>query len=456
MDLGFISVIAPVVTIGLALITKNVFLSLLIGVFLGKFILSGYSLINGVDKALYSLVDQFKSSSNTIVIFSIIMLGGLIKLIEDNGGVSGFVNYLTKKSGIIKTKRGANFFTWLVGVLVFTSGTVSCLVTGAVSRPLNDAMGVAPEKSAYIVHTTSTPVCVLLPLSGWGAFMIGLLQSSGVENAPEVLVRSIYLNFYCMIAVVGTFLLILLQKDFGPMKEAVTNFKGVEAITNENVKIEGKMSVLLVPLFIMIGTILTVLFTTGKGDMIRGDGYKAILWGIFLAIFAVVTILKIYKIRDIKDSLDIFFKGAGGTLPMATVLLFAFAMGGTVKELGTGLYLAEIFSKLLNPALLPTIIFIIACLISFTTGTSMGTMAVTMSLAIPMALKMNVDIALTASAVFGGSIFGDHSSPISDTSILSCSTTGCNIIKHVKTQMPYTLTFAVVTIALYLVLGFVM
>lgn len=130
-------------------------------------------------------------------------------------------------------------------------------------------------------------------------------------------------------------------------------------------------------------------------------------------------------------------------------------MGSTVKELGTGNYLAEVFSSFLNPSLLPVIVFVIACIISFTTGTSMGTMAVTMSLAIPMALKMDVNIALTAAAVFGGSIFGDHSSPISDTSILSCSTTGCNIISHVKTQMPYTLTFAIVTILLYLVLGFV-
>lgn len=456
MELGFLSVIAPIVTIGLALITKNVFMSLFIGVFLGKFILSGYNLIGGVDATLYSLVEQFKSTSNTIVIFSIIMLGGLIKLIEDNGGVSGFVNYLTKKSGIIKTKRGANFFTWLIGVLVFTSGTVSCLVTGAVSRPLNDAMGVAPEKSAYIVHTTSTPVCVLLPLSGWGAFMIGLLQGAGAENAPEILVKSIYLNFYCMIAVVGTLILILLQKDFGPMKEAVNSFKGIEAVSNDNTKVEGKMSVLLLPLLTMIGTILTVLFVTGKGDMINGDGYKAILWGIFLAIFIVIVLLKIYKIRDIKDSLDTFFAGAGSTLSMATVLLFAFAMGGTVKDLGTGIYLADVFSKVLSPALLPTIIFIIACLISFTTGTSMGTMAVTMTLAVPMALKMDVNLALTAAAVFGGSIFGDHSSPISDTSILSCSTTGCNIIKHVKTQMPYTLTFAAITIVLYLILGFMM
>ena len=142
---------------------------------------------------------------------SILMLGGLITLIEESGGINGFVNFLTKKSGIIKSKRGASFFTWLVGVLVFTSGTVSCLVTGAVTRPINDALEVAPEKSAYIVHTTSTPMCVLLPLSGWGAFMIGLLQSSGIENAPEILVKSIYLNFYCLIAIIGTLLLILLQ-----------------------------------------------------------------------------------------------------------------------------------------------------------------------------------------------------------------------------------------------------
>ncbi len=455
MELGFLSVVSPIVTIGLALITKNVFLSLLIGVFLGKFILANFNLINGIDMTLYGLVDQFKSSSNTIVIFSIVMLGGLITLIENNGGIHGFVGFLTKKSGIIKTKRGANFFTWLVGVLVFTSGTVSCLVTGAVSRPLNDAMEVAPEKSAFLVHTTSTPVCVLLPLSGWGAFMIGLLQSAGVNNAPEILVKSIYLNFYCLIAVIGTLILVVLQKDFGPMKEVVTNFKGITNKNSSGENIEGKMSVLLLPLLTMIVTILVTLFITGKGNMIEGDGYKAILWGIFLAIFLVVVILKIYSISSIKNSIDTFFKGAGGTLSMATILLFAFTMGSTVKELGTGNYLAEVFSSFLNPSLLPVIVFVIACIISFTTGTSMGTMAVTMSLAIPMALKMDVNIALTAAAVFGGSIFGDHSSPISDTSILSCSTTGCNIISHVKTQMPYTLTFAIITILLYLVLGFV-
>lgn len=455
MELGFLSVVSPIVTIGLALITKNVFLSLLIGVFLGKFILANFNLINGIDMTLYGLVDQFKSSSNTIVIFSIVMLGGLITLIENNGGIHGFVGFLTKKSGIIKTKRGANFFTWLVGVLVFTSGTVSCLVTGAVSRPLNDAMEVAPEKSAFLVHTTSTPVCVLLPLSGWGAFMIGLLQSAGVNNAPEILVKSIYLNFYCLIAVIGTLILVVLQKDFGPMKEVVTNFKGIANKNSSGENIDGKMSVLLLPLLTMIVTILVTLFITGKGNMIEGDGYKAILWGIFLAIFLVVVILKIYNISSIKNSIDTFFKGAGGTLSMATILLFAFTMGSTVKELGTGNYLAEVFSSFLNPSLLPVIVFVIACIISFTTGTSMGTMAVTMSLAIPMALKMDVNIALTAAAVFGGSIFGDHSSPISDTSILSCSTTGCNIISHVKTQMPYTLTFAIVTILLYLVLGFV-
>lgn len=457
MELGFLSVIAPVITLTLALVSKNVFMALFIGVFLGKIILSNFNLVAGMDNALYTLVGQFASTSNTIVIFSILMLGGLITLIEESGGINGFVNYLTKKSGLIKSKRGASFFTWLVGVLVFTSGTVSCLVTGAVTRPINDALGVAPEKSAYIVHTTSTPMCVLLPLSGWGAFMIGLLQSSGVENAPEILVKSIYLNFYCLIAIIGTLILILTQKDFGAMKKAVQDFKDKIENQEEVEKIkEGKMSILLVPLLTMIFSILLVLYITGKGDMINGDGYKAILWGILLAILFAIFLLKLYKEKDIKESIDIFFKGASSSLSMAGILLFAFAMGATVKELGTGAYLADIFSKVLSPALLPTIIFIIACMISFTTGTSMGTMAITMSLAIPMALKMDVNIALTAAAVFGGSIFGDHSSPISDTSILSCSTTGCSIISHIKTQMPYTISFAIITIVLYLILGFIM
>ncbi len=457
MELGFLSVIAPVITLTLALVSKNVFMALFIGVFLGKIILSDFNLVAGMDNALYTLVGQFASTSNTIVIFSILMLGGLITLIEESGGINGFVNYLTKKSGLIKSKRGASFFTWLVGVLVFTSGTVSCLVTGAVTRPINDALGVAPEKSAYIVHTTSTPMCVLLPLSGWGAFMIGLLQSSGVENAPEILVKSIYLNFYCLIAIIGTLILILAQKDFGAMKKAVQDFKDKIENQGEVEKIkEGKMSILLVPLLTMIFSILLVLYITGKGDMINGDGYKAILWGITLAILIGITLLKLYKEKSITESLEIFFKGAGSSISMASILVFAFAMGATVKELGTGIYLADIFSKVLSPALLPTIIFIIACMISFTTGTSMGTMAITMSLAIPMALKMDVNIALTAAAVFGGSIFGDHSSPISDTSILSCSTTGCSIISHIKTQMPYTISFAIITIVLYLILGFIM
>lgn len=457
MELGFLSVVAPVITLTLALVTKNVFMALFIGVFLGKIILLNFNFIAGIDNALYTLVGQFASTSNTIVIFSILMLGGLITLIEESGGINGFVNFLTKKSGIIKSKRGASFFTWLVGVLVFTSGTVSCLVTGAVTRPINDALEVAPEKSAYIVHTTSTPMCVLLPLSGWGAFMIGLLQSSGIENAPEILVKSIYLNFYCLIAIIGTLLLILLQKDFGTMKKAVLDFKIHKEKQEKIEKIkEGKMSVLLIPLLTMIFTILLVLYITGNGKMINGDGYKAILWGILLAILFAIFLLKIYREKKIGESIEIFFKGASSSLSMAGVLLFAFAMGATVKELGTGAYLAEIFSKILSPALLPTIIFIIACMISFTTGTSMGTMAITMTLAIPMALKMNVNIALTAAAVFGGSIFGDHSSPISDTSILSCSTTGCSIINHIKTQMPYTITFAIITIILYLILGFIM
>jgi Na+/H+ antiporter NhaC len=456
MNLGFLSIAAPVLTIVLALLTKNVFISLFVGVFLGKLILAGYNVVTAVNTTLYSAIGQFSSQSTVIVILVTMMLGGLIKIIETNGGINGFVKYLTEKSGAIKTKRGASLFTWLIGVLVFTSGTVSCLVTGAVSRPVNEAMGVAPEKSAYIVHTTSTPVCVLLPLSGWGAYMIGLLTSGGVsvDDAPGVLVKSIYLNFYCLIAVIGTFLLIVLQKDFGPMKKIVSDHQRTSTIS-EKKSLDGKMSLLVLPLLTMIFTILITLYITGEKNLIKGDGYRAIYWGLFLSVIVALSLSKIYGISNFAKSLDLFFKGTAETLPMGAILVLAFTMGGTVKDLGTGPYLVSVFSGFLSPSLLPALIFLITCLISFTTGTSMGTMSLAMPLAMPIAIGMGGNIPLVAAAVWGGSIFGDHSSPISDTSILSCSTTNCDIISHVKTQIPYTLSFAVITILLYIVLGFI-
>ena len=178
MEFGFWSLVPPVLTIALALITKNVFISLLIGILTGNLVLNHFAVFTGLNAGIYSILDTM-TESNTLIIGSVLITAAVIHLAEKSGGIEGFVNVVVKRKGLIKSKRGANLFTWLLGLVVFTSGTLSCMVTGSVSRPVNDALKVPHEKAAFIVHTTSTPWCVLFPFSGWLAAMAGNRRCAG-------------------------------------------------------------------------------------------------------------------------------------------------------------------------------------------------------------------------------------------------------------------------------------
>lgn len=470
MQYGFWSVVPPILTIVLALVTKNVFISLLIGIFTSSMVLCGGAPLTGLNDAFYSFIHTFESSGNTITLISFLLIGALIYLIEKSGGVEGFTEVMLKKRALIKTKRGANIFTWLLGIIIFTSGSLSCMVTGSVSRPFNDALKVPHEKSAFIVHATSTPWCVLFPLSGWLAALAGYLTSGGVpENeAISVLLRSIPLNFYCILAVFGTLAVSLFGINIGPMRKAeeradktgaLDNPGRGGALTEETTspsKAKPRVLNMLLPMGVLIATILAVLTITGKGNPTQGAGMQSLLWGCILAVFTICILCVAQKLFSVDEVINEMFKGMGTMLPVAGILLFGFTMGNLVKDLDTGNYLTSVFMGVLSPALLPALSFLLCMLLSFATGTSMGTMAIMSVICLPMAISMGISIPLVAGAVFGGSIFGDHSSPISDTTIMSCATTGCDIIDHVKTQMPYVLIFAAISLVLYVVLGFVM
>ena len=470
MQYGFWSVVPPILTIVLALVTKNVFISLLIGIFTSSMVLCGGAPLTGLNDAFYSFIHTFESSGNTITLISFLLIGALIYLIEKSGGVEGFTEVMLKKRALIKTKRGANIFTWLLGIIIFTSGSLSCMVTGSVSRPFNDALKVPHEKSAFIVHATSTPWCVLFPLSGWLAALAGYLTSGGVpENeAISVLLRSIPLNFYCILAVFGTLAVSLFGINIGPMRKAEERADKTGALDNPGrggtlteetmspSKAKPRVLNMLLPMGVLIATILAVLTITGKGNPTQGAGMQSLLWGCILAVFTICILCVAQKLFSVDEVINEMFKGMGTMLPVAGILLFGFTMGNLVKDLDTGNYLTSVFMGVLSPALLPALSFLLCMLLSFATGTSMGTMAIMSVICLPMAISMGISIPLVAGAVFGGSIFGDHSSPISDTTIMSCATTGCDIIDHVKTQMPYVLIFAAISLVLYVVLGFVM
>ena len=470
MQYGFWSVVPPFLTIVLALVTKNVFISLLIGIFTSSMVLCGGAPLTGLNDTFYSFIHTFESSGNTITLISFLLIGALIYLIEKSGGVVGFTEVMLKKRALIKTKRGANIFTWLLGIIIFTSGSLSCMVTGSVSRPFNDALKVPHEKSAFIVHATSTPWCVLFPLSGWLAALAGYLTSGGVpENeAISVLLRSIPLNFYCILAVFGTLAVSLFGINIGPMRKAEKRAEKTGALDNPGrggalteetmspSKAKPRVLNMLLPMGVLISTILAVLTITGKGNPTQGAGMQSLLWGCILAVFTICILCVAQKLFSVDEVINEMFKGMGTMLPVAGILLFGFTMGNLVKDLDTGNYLTSVFMGVLSPALLPALSFLLCMLLSFATGTSMGTMAIMSVICLPMAISMGISIPLVAGAVFGGAIFGDHASPISDTTIMSCATTGCDIIDHVKTQMPYVLIFAAISLVLYVVLGFVM
>lgn len=470
MQYGFWSVVPPILTIVLALVTKNVFISLLIGIFTSSMVLCGGAPLTGLNDAFYSFIHTFESSGNTITLISFLLIGALIYLIEKSGGVEGFTEVMLKKRALIKTKRGASIFTWLLGIIIFTSGSLSCMVTGSVSRPFNDALKVPHEKSAFIVHATSTPWCVLFPLSGWLAALAGYLTSGGVpENeAISVLLRSIPLNFYCILAVFGTLAVSLFGINIGPMRKAEERAEKTGALDNPGrggtlteettspSKAKPRVLNMLLPMGVLIATILAVLTITGKGNPTQGAGMQSLLWGCILAVFTICILCVAQKLFSVDEVINEMFKGMGTMLPVAGILLFGFTMGNLVKDLDTGNYLTSVFMGVLSPALLPALSFLLCMLLSFATGTSMGTMAIMSVICLPMAISMGISIPLVAGAVFGGAIFGDHASPISDTTIMSCATTGCDIIDHVKTQMPYVLIFAAISLVLYVVLGFVM
>ena len=482
MEYGFLSLIPPVLTIVLALVTKNVFISLFVGIMTGSFVLNDFSPLVSFDAGLNAIVNSM-SGSNVIIIASCLIVGAVIHLMERSGGIEGFVNVVVKKMGLIKTKRGANLFTGVLGLAVFTSGSLSCMVTGAVSRPVNDALKVPHEKSAFIVHATSTPWCVLFPFSGWLASLLGYVTQSGdvsEADSMSVLFQSIGLNFYCILAIALVFVLAFLRKDIGPMAKAEKRAEELGLLDepghgnsdNVSAKTSGakpRACNLLVPIAVLVVTIFTVMGVTGyNGTVAAGEtvtlhailsnssSMSALLWAVVLSLLTIIIMTVCQKVFTMDEAINEMFKGMSHMLSIAFILLLGFTMGTLVKSLGTGAYLSDLFEKLLNPALLPALTFLIAMLISFATGTSMGTMAIMASISVPMAATMGVSIPLVVGAMFGGSIFGDHCSPISDTTIMTCSTTGCDIIDHVKTQTPYCITIAVVSFVLYVVFGFVL
>lgn len=466
-NVGWLSILPPIIAIVLAIWTKQVFISLFFGIWLGWSILAHGNPISGLAAALESCIRVFEDGGNTKVIAFSAMVGALIAFTQRSGGVNGFIQWILEK-GLVKDRRSAGLLAWLSGVVIFVESSITCLVTGAVSRPIFDKLKISREKLAYICDSTSAPICILIPLNGWGAYVMGLLAAQNVDAPFFTLLKSLPFNLYAIFALIAVLAVILTGKDFGPMAKAERRAReegkvlrdGAEPlVSTEVIAIDAKESVppramnMLIPIAVMVFMMPVGLLITGHGDIMKGSGSTSVFWAVLAAITLAGSLYMVQGIMNLREVVDLFLKGIGGLMPLALLMMLAFAIGSTCKELGTGPYVANLAKAWLSPGLVPTILFLVSCFIAFSTGTSWGTFAIMIPIGIPMIALMGANLYITIGAILSGGIFGDHCSPISDTTIISSMASASDHIDHVRTQLPYALVAAATALIIYLIIG---
>ncbi|MEM9740954.1 MAG: Na+/H+ antiporter NhaC family protein, partial [Pseudomonadota bacterium] len=321
-----------------------------------------------------------------------------------------------------------------------------------------DRLKLSRARLAYIIDSTCSPICVLILLNGWGAYLLGLMVANGVDSPVSVLFQTVALNFYALLTVAGVFVTIALNRTFGPLATSDAHWTdpaGPAALlpANDLDEIPGRAIYMGIPLLVLVGGALAFMFWTGNGDITQGSGSQSILWAVVLAT-ATAFLFLAFTQREKGELVNIGFRGMADLLPAVTVIFLALVLGDSLRALGTGAYIAGIAATIPAPWTIPAILFIAAGVTSFSTGTSWGTYGILVPIAVPLAMGAGVPLPLAIAAVIGGGVFGDHCSPISDTTIIASLAAGCDHIEHVQTQLPYALSAGFVTTVLYLAAGF--
>jgi Na+/H+ antiporter NhaC len=490
-DYGFFSILPPILAILLALKTKQVYAALIFGTWLGWLIISDWNVVTGTFATLEAFVSVFESPGNTRVIMFSALVGALLLFIQYSGGVDGFMISISKLISRLERKQNAQsrkliqLLALITGLLLFVETSISSLTVGTLYRPLFDKLKIPREKLAYIADSSSAPSSILIPINAWGAFIMGLLLAQGVDNPISVFIQAMIYNFYPILTILLVFVVIVTNKDFGPMAKAEKRTIETGKLLNDNAHplisdtitalkskpgIKPRAFNMYIPLLTMVMMMPVYLIYTGWRNVEKsnsyfdqlvqaigkGSGSSAVLYAVVTSILVAMVLYRVQKIMKMSELIEMTLKGIGELMPLALLMMLAFSISDVSNKLGMGIYVATQTKAWLTPQLLPFILFVISSFIAFSTGTSWGTFAIMMAIAVPMANAQGADLPLVVAATIGGGVFGDHCSPISDTTIISSMASASDHIDHVNTQLPYALFIGGITAVLYLILGYFM
>jgi Na+/H+ antiporter NhaC len=470
------SLLPPLLAIGLALATRQIIPSLVAGVWLGAWLAEGVS-VAGIVTALLALievyvVDALSDPDHVAIIVFTLMIGGMVGIIRRNGGTDGIVDRVTR---FASTPRRGQLATGGLGVAIFFDDYANTLVVGNTMRPITDRLQVSREKLAYLVDSTAAPIATIALVTTWIGFQVGLigdaLADTGVElTGYAVFLRSIPYAFYPILAIVFVFAVALTGRDFGPMRHAEQRARDGQILRDgsdlggsdeleDTLRPPEDAPRRLINAVLPIVTLLVVtaagLVVTGEGDTIvevvgDGDAFAALLWGSLLAVLVAAALSLGQRILSISETVNAWFAGIKSVLYVLIILTLAWALSAVASELGTAEYLAATLGEALPAAVLPALLFIVAAAVAFATGTSWGTMGILTPLAVPLLWSVLEAQGLAdpaghpilfagVSTVLAGAVWGDHCSPISDTTVISSLASQCDVVDHVRTQLPYAL-----------------
>jgi len=462
---GVLSIVPPLLTIAIAIYSKNVILALTIGIISGSLVITDFHPFDAIlDSIENQLLAEISNGTQAQVIVTIMIIGGFVRLLEVSGGASAFASRMT---AIVSTPAKAQLLAWLSGLAIFFTDSGNSLIIGPLYRSVFDKFELCREKLAYILDTTSSPISILIPFIGWGAYIMSLIEKSYAEvglteNAFAVLIKVIPYQFYAFLALLTVPIVVFTGKDYGPMKQMQQRFvakrEAAECDTAQPTAAGGgpgdRLGTFLYPLGVMLTLIAGLITWHATHEGLTSIHIRSSLDIAYLAASLVcMEMMHRHSAMSYAESLGVFVKGAEKLVYISIVLLLAWSLSSVTNDLHTADYLASVISDSVSPAFFPVIVFVLGAIISLSTGSSYGTFAILMAIAVPVGFELGAFMYLTIAAVLSGGLLGDHLSPISDTTVLASVGADCDHLNHVTSQAAYAGITGLVTVLAYWMAG---
>ncbi len=447
-------------TLLVALSTRNVLVGLFTGVLLGAWLVIDAGALQFLPVTIKTfIVPEVADTYNASILVLLGFIGGFVKLIEWSGGGAAFARAATR---LVTSRARAQLGAWLGGIMIFFSDLGTPLIVGPVFQPLTDRLRVSRQKLAFILDSTSSPVAILIPFIGWGVFIMSVIAdafaTNGIEQSEwDAFVAAIPFQFYAWLAIAMVPAMLVLRLEYGPMALAEQEAPEVRVdVSGERLGADaGRPIIVWLPLVVLGGTLFATLAELGfPFRQVAGSDFRAgLASAYFLAAATLVLLVLRLGIAKMSETFQAYIAGMTGMLPIAATLVLAWGLGSVGEALGTGQYIAAVAGDSVAGWLLPAITFLLAAIISFATGSSWGTIVIMMPLAVPAALATDAALPVVIGSVLSGGLFGDHSSPVSETTILSSTGAGTTPLQHFTTQLPYALTNGGIAFAGFLIAG---